>query len=227
MATTIPVESPRVLTLPGLEGSCADHWQSVWERERRDCRRVELGNWSNPDRDTWSARLDYAIAIDAGPIYLVAHSLGCLAVCWWATRAAAPNLAKVAGALLVAPPDVDRDGVDPRLVRFSPTPPQPLPFAAMLVASSNDPYAGIDRSRRMAALWAADFVDLGPIGHINAHSALGRWQAGQDLLATLMDPNGQQPGRATIPDRVDHNGRRAVVAGHWTKGGEKPHAARQ
>lgn len=204
MAPSSPVANPKVLIVPGLEGSGVDHWQSAWERERGDCRRVELGDWSDPQRDAWSTRLDRAIEAEAGGVYLVAHSLGCLAVCWWAARARSADIEKVAGALLVAPPDVDRDKVDARLARFAPTPDAPLPFPAMLVASSNDPYASIDRSRAMAAMWDAQLVDLGALGHINARSGLGAWPGGQLLLALLIRQGAS---------RVDRGGRGAEIPG--------------
>lgn len=191
------IANPMLLTIPGLEGSCADHWQSAWERERRDCRRVELGDWADPDRDRWLHRLDQAVAAEEGDVLLVAHSLGCLAVCWWAARAGDLEIQKISGALLVAPPDVDRESVDPRLARFAPTPFAPLPFAAMLVASSNDPYATIDRSRRMAALWDAQFIDLGKVGHINARSSLGAWPGGQHFLSLLMRQGAQRRAHRT------------------------------
>lgn len=174
------------LIVPGLCCSGPDHWQTLWERARRDCRRVELENWDDPTRDGWVDRLDRAIAAADGPIVLVAHSLGCQAVAWWAAAAGTSARSKVAGAILVAPPDVDQAGADPRLSRFAPIPADPLPFPAMVVASRDDPYAAFDRSRAMAERWGADLIDLGKAGHINAQSGLGAWTEGQRLLDTLI-----------------------------------------
>lgn len=174
------------LTVPGLCCSGPDHWQTLWEQGRRDCRRVELDDWDDPTRDGWVDRLDRAISAAAGPIVLVAHSLGCQAVAWWAAGAGAAARARVAGAILVAPPDVDQADADPRLARFAPIPADPLPFPTLVVASRDDPYAAFDRSRAMAGRWGADLIDLGKAGHINAQSGLGAWADGQRLLDALI-----------------------------------------
>jgi predicted alpha/beta hydrolase family esterase len=172
------------LIIPGLGSSGPDHWQTRWERERPDCRRVPLGDWDDPTPVGWIAALSTAIERVEGFPILVAHSLGCLAVAWW-SRIAGEQAARVTGALLVAPPDVERDGVDPRLGRFAPLPRRALPFPAILVASRDDPYADVARSRDMAAAWSADFHDAGAAGHINGASGLGSWDQGQALVGRL------------------------------------------
>lgn len=174
------------LTLPGLGCSGPGHWQALWEARRADCARVDLGCWDDPHRDVWRDRLDGAVRAVTGPVVLAAHSLGCFAVAWWAQTADTRVLERVCGALLVAPPDVDRPGVDVRLKRFAPTPIVALPFRAILVASENDPYASIARSREMAAVWGAELFNLGATGHINALSGLGPWDTGQTLLDELL-----------------------------------------
>lgn len=173
------------LTIPGLGSSGPEHWQTRWEREQADCRRVELGDWDDPVPDRWVGAIDRSIrGLDEPPV-LVAHSLGCIAVAEWA-HAAAGRVADVVAALLVAPPDVERDDADPRLRRFAPVPRRPLPFPAVLVASRDDPYATLARSRALATDWGARFLDAGSVGHLNAGSGLGSWDAGQRLLAELV-----------------------------------------
>jgi predicted alpha/beta hydrolase family esterase len=172
------------LIIPGLLGSGPDHWQTRWEAVRDDCTRVDLTGWDNPRRETWVAALDGAIGGTDRPI-LVGHSLGCHAIAWW-TAMAGERAGLVAGALLVAPPDVERAGCDPRLQRFAPTCAVRLPFPTVLVASRTDRYATLDRALAMAARWNAAFVDIGDAGHINAESGLGDWPAGQDILDTLL-----------------------------------------
>ena len=49
---------PVVLTVPGLNNSGPDHWQTLWEQSRGDCERVDLGRWANPNRNAWVTRLD-------------------------------------------------------------------------------------------------------------------------------------------------------------------------
>ena len=52
---------------------------------------------------------------------------------------------------------------------------QALPFPALVLASSNDPFCDLARARAFAAAWGADFMDVGPCGHINADSGLEDW----------------------------------------------------
>lgn len=178
-------KEPLILIVPGLDNSGPDHWQSRWEREMPHCERVDLGMWSDPHRNTWVNKLNLAIHGAGRPVILVAHSLGCHAVAWWA-RYERPFLGRpVAGALLVAPPDVEAEGVDPRIARFAPLVPGRLPFRTVLAASQNDPYASFGQAKRMARKWGSRLVDAGPIGHINAQSGIGNWPYGHYLLNHL------------------------------------------
>lgn len=181
------------LIVPGLDGSGPGHWQTLWETTRTDCTRVELGRWSDPHLQAWRDGLDSAVNATQGPIVFVAHSLGCFAVAWWLATASEPLLTKVRGALLVAPPDVERSVVDARLRRFAPTPIFAARLPTLLVASRDDPYASFERSRAMAERWGARLVDVGELGHINAASGLGDWKDGQALLSILAD--GQKSDR--------------------------------
>jgi predicted alpha/beta hydrolase family esterase len=191
-----------VLTIPGLWNSGPDHWQSAWERERTDCHRVELGCWDDPIRNVWMSRIDQAVHDARSDVVLVAHSLGCHAVAWWAKLLGPSGLSRVKGALLVAPPDVDLEDADPRLARFGPTPGVTLPFPALLVASRDDHYATIDRASAMAALWGAFLVDVGALGHINAASGLGDWPQGQQLLSLLAGDGRGDCTRAVLAERA-------------------------
>ena len=66
---------------------------------------------------------------------LAAHSLACSLVAHWSTS---PGV-RAAGALLVAPADVDSPAHTADEVRdFSPVPPAPLPFPSIVVASTVD-----------------------------------------------------------------------------------------
>ena len=111
---------PLILIVPGIHNSNPQHWQSLWETERDDCRRVELGMWGNPHRNTWVNKLNLAIHRAGRPVILVAHSLGCHAVAWWNEYERPSADGPVQGALLVAPPEVEEGGVDERLARFAP-----------------------------------------------------------------------------------------------------------
>jgi len=178
---------PVVLTIPGLNNSGPDHWQSVWEAKRGDCQRVDLGSWASPNRNAWVTRLDAAIRSADGPVVLAAHSLGCLAVAWWGALQSQAYGWPVTGALLVAPPDCDRMETPETIGGFGPTPRAPLPFPSILVASRDDPYIFFERAHSIAKNWGSSFVDAGHSGHINADSRLGEWSFGQGLLENLID----------------------------------------
>lgn len=191
------------LVVPGLFDSGPEHWQTHWLRARPQALKVDLGAWDAPAPDLWVARLDRSIARRRNPVFLIAHSLGCLAVAWWARHASTDRLGKVRGALLVAPPDVDRADAHPLLRPFAPAPRTALPFPALLVASRTDPYARFSRLAGLAESWDAELVDAGDLGHINAASDIGDWPDGLALLDRLRsrrtDPATQKPVR--VPDR--------------------------
>lgn len=175
---------PLVLTVPGLNNSGPDHWQTRWESGHAGCLRVNLGQWDRPHRNSWINQLNLAVRNVQGPVLLAAHSLGCHAVAAWALME--PDAAQlVAGALLVAPPEVDFFPLDPRVSAFSPTPAGALPFPTVLLASRNDPYCGQPAARVLARMWGAQFVDAGMLGHINADSGLGDWPDGWRLLSQV------------------------------------------
>jgi predicted alpha/beta hydrolase family esterase len=174
----------RLLVLPGLGGSGPEHWQTRWEACEPACARVHQRAWDRPELGDWLCAVDEALAAAEGSVVLVAHSLACALVAHGARRAA---WARVVAALLVAPADVDSPTRTPPETRgFSPLPLEPLPFAATVVASRNDPFVAQDRARALARRWGAEFVDAGAIGHINAASGLGDWAEGRRLLAALV-----------------------------------------
>jgi uncharacterized protein len=190
-----------VLIVPGLGNSGVGHWQTIWEKTRSDCRRVELGQWDKPHRNSWVNQLNLAIHAAQGPVVLVGHSLGCLAIAWWASMERPAPGGKVIGALLVAPPEVDFFPLDERLEGFAPTPRAPLPFPSILVASHNDPYISFRTARQLARDWGSTLADAGAAGHINAASGLGAWEFGQFLLSQLTRKTADQPAR-TAPGRT-------------------------
>ncbi|MGB7481435.1 MAG: alpha/beta fold hydrolase, partial [Burkholderiaceae bacterium] len=98
-----------ILLLPGLYGSGAGHWQTLWEERLPHAQRVMQRDWDAPRRAEWVEQLDAVLRETTGPVLLAAHSLGCATAVWWAaTHGAATHAARVRGALLVAPPDVER-----------------------------------------------------------------------------------------------------------------------
>lgn len=185
-------EPASILLVPGLDNSGPGHWQSHWEA-LPGFRRVRFDDWSAPRLHDWVPRLDREIRESPKPAVLVGHSLGCLAISWWAALCWSGAFeAKIAGALLVAPPDVDALGAEPRLRDFRPVPRVRLPFPTIVVASHDDPHASFARSEEMAHAWGSELVDLGRSGHINADSRVGHWTQGLQLLAGL---SGHKPNR--------------------------------
>lgn len=173
---------PRVLILPGWLNSGPAHWQSRWET-LHGFERVEQADWLWPRRGDWMARLDEVLLADDRPAVLAAHSLGCLLVAAWAAHS--QHTARVTGALLVAPPDVERDDLAPQLWPWRPIPRRPLPFAGRVVYSDDDPYCGADRARGMAASWGVPASCAGNAGHLNGESGLGDWPPGAAWLRDM------------------------------------------
>jgi predicted alpha/beta hydrolase family esterase len=178
--------SSTIYLLPGWLDSGPGHWQTRWAQRHGD-RRIEQADWTWPRRGDWMARLDDTLLDDAAaeesPALLVAHSLGCHLVAAWAAHSR--HTARVAGALLVAPPDLDRPELPPQLRGWRPAVRRRLPFAATAVLSRDDPFGRFETIAALAADWGAQVVDAGPRGHLNGDSGLGDWPAGRALLDEL------------------------------------------
>ena len=168
-----------VVVVPGWNGSGPDHWQNLWAQQLERVVLVEQENWGTPNRRDWVQRLADTILAQPGPVVIAAHSLGCI------TTVHLPPvvLARVAGALLVAPADPERRGV---LADFAPVPYQPLPFRSVLVASDNDPYCPVRLAGAYARAWGSDYVRLANAGHINVESGHGPWPLGLAVLRSLL-----------------------------------------
>lgn len=181
-----------VLIIPGLSNSGPEHWQSHWQRVLPNAHRVEQSDWERPTLGEWMASLVDAIRAHPGAV-LVGHSLGCALI---AHLAHLRGRRGIAGALLVAPADVNREGPAGRLLQgFGPMPLGRLPFPATVVASRNDPYASFDLVQMQTRGWGAELVDLGASGHINVESGHGPWPEGRSLLAPLIDEGCPARGR--------------------------------
>jgi len=163
----------RVLIIPGLYGSGPAHWQTWLQSRLPQAVRVEQRDWNEPDLDRWSARI--AEVLDEAPDtphVAVAHSFGCLALAHGLGRRRALPLRDdtrggVHGALFVAPAEPERFRLAERLPR------QLLGVPATVFASDTDPWMSAQSARRWAAIWGANLVNLGDVGHINAESGFG------------------------------------------------------
>jgi predicted alpha/beta hydrolase family esterase len=173
-----------VLILPGLGSSGPEHWQSLWEAAY-GYERVQQADWDHPKLPDWLSNLKQAVAQANSNVVLVGHSLACSLVAHFAQLAGAN--AKVRGAFLVSPADVETPRCTPSETRcFSPIPLGRFPFPAHVVASSDDPYVDRERAEFFARNWGASFTDIGPAGHINAGSGIGAWPEGHaEFLSCL------------------------------------------
>lgn len=171
----------QAIIVPGWKNSGPEHWQSRWQATLPHAVRVTQHDWENPDPALWTAAVAQAVDAATCPTLLVAHSLGCLA----AARLPVALRTRVAGALLVAPADVERPDAPDVLRAFGPVPDQPLPFQSVVVASDNDPYCRLERARGFAHAWGSRLVVVPQAGHINTDSGHGDWPQGLKLLAAL------------------------------------------
>ncbi len=177
------VKDADILIVPGYTNSGPDHWQTRWQGRLSTARRVEQAEWSKPVVADWTANVAKAVNEAVRPVVIVAHSLGVPAVIQ-----ALPHLTNaIAGALLVAPPDVANPAIRPRhLMTFGPYPRDPLPFPSMVVASRNDPFCDFEIAEDLAAAWGSLFIDAGETGHLNSESGHGPWPEGSMTFAHFL-----------------------------------------
>lgn len=168
----------RFIIVPGWRDSGPGHWQSLWADRLPNAERLQQDDWVTPSRQAWVASLTRTIALQASPVIIVAHSLGCITTAHLPAEAAA----RIQGALLVAPADPERRAI---LSDFAPVPCQKLPYRSVLVASSNDPYCPVRLAGAYARAWGSEFVRVPDGGHINVESGHGEWPLGVALLQSL------------------------------------------
>lgn len=194
------------LFLPGLGGSGEGHWQDYWREALPDARFVEQQDWNKPDLDAWIGTVAEAITASPGAT-LVGHSLGAILIAHLAARL--PDL-PIAGALLVAPADVEESRKSLALIRgFGPLPLAPIPYRSILVASRNDVYMRFERAKVLASVWESQFIDLGHAGHINVESGYGPWAEGRLLIDRV---SGRRTKPFLIAEREDRSARAPLAS---------------
>ncbi|WP_395028292.1 RBBP9/YdeN family alpha/beta hydrolase [Comamonas odontotermitis] len=172
-----------VIIVPGWRNSGPGHWQSLWAERIPGAIRVQQQDWAKPHRAAWAAAVQQAILGAPHSVVIAAHSLGCIASVHALASLPSEALARVAGALFVAPADPERRAL---FEDFSPVPAQPLPFGSIVAAGSNDPYCPIRMASAYAKSWASTFVRVPDGGHINIESGHGEWPLGWALLGALV-----------------------------------------
>ena len=142
-----------VLFVPGLRDHVADHWQTLLAAEIPGSVTVEPLTEDRLSRAARVAALDAALSRIEGDVVIAAHSAGALMVANWAL---APTR-RIRGALLATPADVENP-LPPGYPAYDdlqangwlPIPRKPLPFPAIVAASSNDPLAQFEKIAGLA-----------------------------------------------------------------------------
>ena len=178
----------RTLIVPGLNGSGPQHWQNLWQKAHPDYERVEQKDWNTVHLETWARAVVRQIEAANSPVILVAHSFGCLA----AVRAGELAPAQIRGALLVAPANPGKFGVDALVSRLH------LGFPSVVVASRNDPWMPYLDAVAWSRRWGSRFADAGNAGHINVEAGYGRWPEGERLLGELRAVVLREPSGSAI-----------------------------
>jgi uncharacterized protein len=177
---TAETHVPTVLTLPGYTNAGPQHWLTLWEASYPGVRRVEQADWDHPVRADWVAALDAAVAGTSGSLLLAAHSLGAITLAHWV--AGGGQAERIAGALLVAPADVEQPDTPTDLRDFAPVPLARLPFRSVVVTGSDDKWVSVPRAAEFADAWGSRLVVLDGAGHLDSSAGLGDWTAGWLLL---------------------------------------------
>ncbi|MDT8397079.1 MAG: alpha/beta hydrolase [Pseudomonadales bacterium] len=216
------------LIVPGYQGSGPDHWQSWLEERLPGSRRITGIAWDKPVLAAWAERVRNDISRARQPLWLIAHSFGCLAT----VVAVADRPDNVAGLILVAPASPKRFdfmGLRPdscasataHSSMSTPTLAEALPRRALrvpglLLASRNDPWLPFTQARSLAKDWGLAFHDAGPAGHINAESGYGPWPWLLDLVSSRQGrqgtPTSALKNRQGTPTSALKKGRGSALA---------------
>ena len=182
-----PASRPRLVIVPGLHGSGAEHWQSWLHGQIDGAVRVEQDFWSVPDIERWADRVAETVdALGPGPHVIVAHSFGCLASLHATARYPGLGVAQI---LLVAPAEPTRFNVANAL------PQAPLAMRTCVVASDNDPWMSATHAHAWAQRWGSDWINLGNAGHINADSGYGPLPLAREWAAGALNRIESRPWR--------------------------------
>lgn len=175
----------KYIIIPGWKGSGPDHWQTYWQKKLFPSSRVSVSSWDEPNPEDWVKAINSAVEAANNEVVIVAHSLGCIAFTKWVSNAHPHLVAKIQGALLVAPADVERPDCPSTIKTFAPIPSQRLPFKSIIIGSENDPAASKKRIQTFSKNWGAQCEIIGKVGHINTLSGHTEWINGFYWLSQL------------------------------------------
>ncbi len=176
-----------ILILPGWQDSGPQHWQSLWLKKYPNAVKVIQTDWMNPKKEEWVKTLnEYIEKYKDKDIVLVGHSLACATFAFWSNEYFDKSSAKIKGALMVSPSDMDAPNFPNEIQGFSPMPLELLKFKAIAVVSDNDIWVSVERAKYFAQCWGVELVNIGPGGHINTDAGFGEWSEGEMLLEKLL-----------------------------------------
>ncbi|MBR0801316.1 serine hydrolase family protein [Bradyrhizobium jicamae] len=177
-----------VLIVPGVRDHVPAHWQTLLASRLPRVRTVAPMGRGNLDCLARVEAIEEAAVRIDGPLILVAHSGGAIAVTHWARLTRRP----VRGALLATPADFDQPLPEgyPSMEALDeggwlPVPRDALPFHSIVAASRNDPLARYERVDALARSWGSKLVDLGEVGHLNPASGFGEWPQATSFISEL------------------------------------------
>ncbi|HLT64382.1 MAG TPA: alpha/beta hydrolase [Pseudohongiella sp.] len=211
----------QVLIVPGYNGSGEAHWQSWLEARLPNASRVRRIDWSQPVLSVWAGEVRREIQQARKPIWIVAHSFGCLAT----AVAVSDRPEKVLGVVLVAPADPQRfhllgcygdqtpDAASSRdlipVTRVLPL--RPLDVDGVVISSENDPWLSAEGATSLASSWGLRVHSAGRAGHINVESGYGPWPWLLDELNRLQQARADACDRIVMDARLPR-GRGSVLA---------------
>jgi predicted alpha/beta hydrolase family esterase len=167
----------------GFGNSEPEHWQKIWFEQTKNAYWVEQDDWDNPNKDKWIEQLEKTLLHVKTPVLFIAHSIGCHTVIEWVQKYFKNQY--IIGALLVAPPDTNRENFPKEIVGFHNPSRDKLPFKSVAIISEDDPYSSLEQSERLARSWGCKVLHVGKKGHINLASDLGEWEEGKKILSNF------------------------------------------
>lgn len=180
--------SPTVLIVPGLRDRVDQHWQTLLATSDPSIHSVPPMGRENVECAPRLEAIERAANAIQGPLILVAHSGGCIAVARWAQQ----TRREVLGALLAVPPDFESplpEGYPTQAALdaggWLPVPRTRLPFRSIVGTSRNDPLGRLERIEALARDWGSELVDLGEVGHLNPASGYGEWPLARHFIERL------------------------------------------
>ncbi len=169
-----------IVFVPGYGNSINGHWQEIWYKEFKDSYWVEQNDWENPRCVDWVEALNLLIQSLEGPILLVTHSLGGSTVVEWSKK----HTANILGAFLVAVPDVQSANFPEAISGYQTLPLEKLPFPSLVLASTDDPYSTVDRTKYFAKTWGSGLISIGYLGQVNTDPNIRQGSQAKNLAST-------------------------------------------